>query len=120
MSHPFRVLSLQKLIEHYFCLLDKKNLNTNQILKYLTGIQQLIQRKNLTAQFAVQLPKKFRDLFCLLVSWNEVSLSCYYGEEDNAEVDDEQLQSEEAEIDAIALLPFIKEHGCDWHPLVKV
>jgi len=104
-SYPFRVLSLHKLIEHYFCLTDMKNLKTkDQTSKYLGGIQHLIKRQKLTTQFAVKLPEKFRDLFCLLVKWHEESLSHpFKGDEDEDEESDEDEagnespQSKEAE-----------------------
>jgi len=49
-SHPFRVLSLHKLIEHYFRLMDTKKVKEAQILRYIGGIQHFIERKKLNLQ----------------------------------------------------------------------
>lgn len=96
-SYPFKILSLDNLVHHYFCLMDSHVLTERQYWHFVSGIQSLMERKKLTTSHSAKLPEEYRDVFCLLLKWS---------------VDEE----EDSDFDMHDLMKYIQERGCNWHP----
>jgi len=105
---PFRVLSFEKLIEYYFCMMDLKFLDKRKIYDYVGGIEHLIKRKKLSGQFAEKLSPRFRNLFYQLIIWSTAEEK---REEESNDESDSDME------DFLNLVPHIQIHGCEWREL---
>jgi len=96
----FKAFPVNKLLEHYFCLLDRYRMEGQKCLKFLVSIQQIIESCDLEHNFAEQLPRDFRVLFDILVTWKE---EIYESTSDDDSVEEKYDQS--------SLLRDIQHHG---------
>jgi len=84
-AFSFKAFPVNKLLEHYFYLLDRFRREGQKCLKFLVSIQQIIESCDLEHNFAEQLPLDFRVLFDLLVTWKEEIYESTSGEDSGEE-----------------------------------